>query len=100
LMTLGAFVQRLVLMGQFPAARSHPWFINSLNHLQGFQTENGTYLFTRSYLPEQSSGYWVTGARLGLEEDRKVRHAIELESTYWMTKLLAMTLTDSEISSL
>lgn len=28
LRTLGAFVQRLILVSRFPAARSHPWFVN------------------------------------------------------------------------
>ena len=86
---LGALVQRLILMGQFPAAREHPWFINGLNHLQGFQTEKGTYLFPRSYLPEKPVGYWVASARMGLEENRRTELAIELESTFWMAKLKA-----------
>jgi hypothetical protein len=74
-------------MGQFPAARRHPWFVNGLDYLHSFQTEKGTYLFRRSYLPEQPNGYWVNGARMGLEEDRKTRLAIELESTFWMVML-------------
>ena len=100
LMTPGAFVQRLALMGQFPAARSHPWFINGLNHLHGFQTENGTCLFPRSYLAEKPSGYWVTGARMGLEENRRTGLAIELESTFWMAMLQSWTSAGVETSSL
>lgn len=88
--TKGAFVQRLVLMGQFPAARNHPWFTSGLNHLQDFQTEQGTYLFPRPYLQEKTNGYWVSGACMGLEEDRKTRLAIELESTFWMVSLQSL----------
>ncbi|OGO33297.1 MAG: hypothetical protein A2Z29_05355 [Chloroflexi bacterium RBG_16_56_11] len=84
---LGAFVQRLAIMGQFSIVRKHPWFINSLNHLEGFETEKGTYLFPRSYLPEKANGYWITGARMGLEDNRNTKLAIELESTFWMAKL-------------
>jgi len=88
--TKGAFVQRLVLVGQFPAARGHPWFVNGLQHLQGFQTEQGTYLFPRPYLQEKNNGYWVNGACMGLEEDRKTKLAIELESTFWMVMLQSL----------
>ncbi len=76
-------------MGQFPVARNHPWFVDSLNHLHGFQTESGTYLFPRSYLQEKTSGYWIAGARMGLGENRRKGLALELESTFWMAKLMA-----------
>ncbi|MFC1921240.1 hypothetical protein ACFLYQ_05925 [Chloroflexota bacterium] len=88
---LGAFIQRLILMGQFSAAIRHPWFVNSMNHLQGLKTENGTYLFPRSYLPEKPIGYWVTGARMALEENRRKGLALVLESTFWMMKLQLCT---------
>ncbi len=97
LATPGAFVQRLVLMGHFAAARRHRWFRDGLEHLGGFQTENGTYLFPRSYLPEKPSGYWVSGARMGLEENRRTSLAIELESTFWMTALRASISTERDV---
>jgi hypothetical protein len=90
---MGAFIQRLVMMGQFILTRKHPWFINSLNHLEGFKTELGTYRFPRSYLPEKTSGYWVTGARMGIEKNRKTQLALELESTFWMVKLKGLVST-------
>ena len=77
-------------MGEFPTTREHPWFINSLNHLEGFRTEKGTYQFPRTYLPEKPVGYWVTGARMALEENRRKAIAIEMESTFWMAKLKAL----------
>jgi hypothetical protein len=89
--TISSFIQRLVLLGQLPAARRHRWFINGLNQLQSYQTENGTYLFPRSYLPEKSSGYWVSGACMGLEENRRTSLSIELESTFWMAILQSLT---------
>ena len=89
-MMLGNYVQRLVLIGQFPAAVRHPWFSSGLNHLQALQTERGTYLFPRSYLPERTTGYWVTGAHMALEEDRRSRQALELESSFWMAKLMQL----------
>jgi hypothetical protein len=84
----GSFIQRLVLMSTFPAARAHPWFHNALAHLQQFATSRGTWIFPRAYLPEKSAGYWVGGAYMGLEENRRAERAIELESTFWIAKIL------------
>jgi hypothetical protein len=80
-------IQRLVLMSNFPTARKHHWFQESLKKLEDYRTEGGTYIFPRSYLQERSSGYWVTGAYMGLEENRRKKIAIELESTFWMLKI-------------
>ena len=77
-------VQRLVMMSNFPAARKHPWFKENVAMLENFRTDQGTYMFPRSYLQERPSGYWVTSAYLGLEENRRIKTAIELESTFWM----------------
>ncbi len=81
------FVQRVVLMAHFCTARAHPWFQASLAHLEGFRTPRGTYLFPRAYLPELSVGYWVAGAHMGLQENRRPRLALELESTFWMAQI-------------
>lgn len=80
-------IQRLVLMSNFPAARKHPWFRENVARLEHYRTDHGTYIFPRSFLQERPSGYWVTGAYMGLEEDRRNRSAIELESTFWMLKI-------------
>jgi len=80
-------VQRVVLMAHFPTAKAHRWFRESLAHLGTYRTERGTCVFPRSYLREDRSGYWVTGAYMGLEEDRRLKRALELESTFWMLKI-------------
>jgi hypothetical protein len=80
-------IQRVVLMSNFPTARNHPWFQECLKMLAEYRTEQGVYIFPRSYLPEKPSGYWVIGAYMGLEENRRQRIAIELESTFWMLKI-------------
>ncbi len=81
------FIQRLVLMSHFPTARDHHWFQDSLKHLESYRTKQGTYSFPRSYLQERPSGYWVMGAYMGLEENRRKKIAIEMESTFWMLKI-------------
>jgi hypothetical protein len=80
-------IQRLVLMANFRAARKHPWFTENAKKLEEYRTDHGTFIFPRSYLPERKSGYWVEGAYMGLEENRRKRTAIELESTFWMLKI-------------
>lgn len=80
-------VQRLVLMSHFRVARAHGWFQECVQHLESFCTDRGTYLFPRSYLQERPCGYWVTGAYMGLEKNRRKKIAIELESTFWMLKI-------------
>ena len=77
-------VQRVELMAHFPAARKMPSFRDCLAHLEDHRTDRGTYLFPRDYLKEQPNGYWVTGACMGLEENRRAATAIELESTFRM----------------
>lgn len=84
---LNQLVQRLVLMSNFRVAREHPWFQENLRLLESFRTDRGTYIFPRTYLQERTSGYWVTGAYMGLEQNRRKRIAIELESTFWMLKI-------------
>ncbi len=80
-------IQRLTLMSNFQMARKHRWFQENLSDLENYRTDRGTYLFPRSYLQERPSGYWVTGAYMGLEENRRKKIAIELEFTFWMLKI-------------
>lgn len=77
-------VQIIKLLIDFQTARRHPWFRESLDHLEQFRTDKGTYLFPRPYLPEKPQGYWVNGAHMALEENR--RSSLEVESTFWMAK--------------
>jgi hypothetical protein len=83
-------VQRLMLMAHFPVAQRHPWFRAGMDHLQRWATKEGTYHFPGDYLWESKSGYWVNGSAMGLEENRRRRRAIEMESTFWMAKLAAL----------
>ncbi len=81
------FVQRLELMAHFDVAQQSKWFHDCMRHLDGFQTEQGTHRFPRRYLSEGTSGYWVTGAYMRLEENRRVRRSLELDSTFRMLKI-------------
>jgi len=80
-------VQRLELMAHFRVARQSQWFQDCMQHLEGFQTDQGTYRLPGRYLREGASGYWVTGAYMRLEENRRARRSLELDSTFRMLKL-------------
>jgi hypothetical protein len=75
-------VQRVELMAHFRTARSSTWFQDRVRHLRGYQTAEGPYRFPSSYLRESNSGYWVTGAYMRLEENRRARRALDLDSTF------------------
>ena len=83
----GMFVQRLELMAHFPTVPSHCWFRESLAHLEGFRLDDGTYRFPSRYLRESSEGYWVSGAYMRLEENRRPREALTLDSTFRMGEI-------------
>jgi hypothetical protein len=81
------FIQRIELMSRFKAARESAWFKSSVEFLEQFKTDTGTYIFPREYLMECPSGYYVSGAYMGLGENRRSKMALELESTFRMVRL-------------
>jgi hypothetical protein len=83
----GGMIQRLDLMSRFRTARSSPWFVRCIKHLEGFRTNRGTYRFPAEYLKERKNTYWITGGHMGLGENRRKRLAREIESTFWMLRI-------------
>lgn len=83
----GYLVQRVELMSHFAVARKHRWFKECLQHLEQYKTEEGRWCFPREYLKEKPSGYYVSGAYMGLEENRRSSKSIELESTFRMLRI-------------
>lgn len=79
-------LHRLDLMAHFPGAVRHEWFSSALSHLEHFKTERGTYLFPKHYLRE-GTGYWVSAMHMSLGENRRVKNALEAESTFRMMLL-------------
>jgi hypothetical protein len=85
------YVQRVELMAHFYTARNAPWFQDRIHHLRTFKTPKGTYRFPSGYLREGSSGYWVHGAYMRLEENRRVRRSLDLDSTFRMCVIDRLT---------
>jgi hypothetical protein len=88
-----SLIHMIGLLINFRAVKQSLWFIESMNHLESYQTEKGTYLFPSEYLVEKTNGYWVNGVHMGLEETRK--RNLELESTFWMAKFKKMLSQDA-----
>jgi hypothetical protein len=86
----GLVLQNLELFAQLPSARRSRGFRRWLERLARFRTSEGRYRFPRALLPERSSGYWVAGSYLGLEERRRGRRALELESTFWALRIQSL----------
>lgn len=84
----GMLIQRMELLGRFPQARSSSWFQEGLRHLERFRTDQGRLSLPSGYLRELPSGYFVTGAYMGLGENRRRPIGLELESTFRMVKIL------------
>jgi hypothetical protein len=83
-------LQRLELLCHFPVACMHEWVLRSLEYLDQYKTRGGTWVFPREYLTERPAGYWVAGAHMGLEEERRSQKAMEVESTFRMLKIKSL----------
>jgi hypothetical protein len=80
-------LRTLPMMAPFRTVRESKWFRQMMDILETYSTEHGTYRFPMSWLPETREGYWVNGAYMALEEDRKKSTANECESTFRMFRI-------------
>ena len=80
--------QRLLLYARFPTAVKTKWFSHAVDYMAQYRTAKGTYIFPKHFLGE-ADGNWVLGARCGLGENRRKQNWAEIESTFYMRKLLA-----------
>jgi hypothetical protein len=80
-------IHRLLLYSRFSVARKSSWFQNAIDYLMQYKTENGTHIFPKNYLQEINSN-WVLGSRMSLAENRRSKQYLEVESTFYMQKLL------------
>lgn len=71
-----------------PAARDAAWFKQTMREMEGYRTPRGTYLFPADVLKERpNSVHLYTASHMGLAENRRVKHSLELESTFRMLLL-------------
>jgi hypothetical protein len=81
-------LHRLLLYANFPTVVKSAWFQNVIVYLTQYKTATGTYIFPKEFLPE-NDGNWVLGVRMSLAENRRKKQWIEIESTFYMLKLLS-----------
>lgn len=80
----GILILYLELMSNFKAARESKWFQNSLDYLENYRTNMGTYCFPTYFLKDKKDMGYVCGMSMGLGENRKSKKAYEIESTFRM----------------
>ena len=85
----GSLVQQMELMARFRAARESRWFQAALRYLEFFRTGEGAYCFPPHLLRDQPTGYYVSGACMGLGENRRTRRGLEIESTFHRARIRA-----------
>ena len=77
----------LEFMAKFPVVRNSKWFSKSMEFLETFETDSGTYRFPRGWLSEKKTGYWVGGRRMMFDERKGNSLAIECESTFHVLRI-------------
>ena len=80
-------LHRMLLYSNFLTAVKSPWFQNAIDYLMQFKTATSTYIFPKEYLLESDCN-WVLGTRMSLAENRRKKQWAEVESTFYMLKLL------------
>jgi len=80
-------LHRLLLYSRLPVAVKSSWYSNAIDFLSQYKTANGTYIFPADYLPEADRN-WILGNHMSLAENRRKKQYIEIESTFYMHKLL------------
>jgi len=80
-------LHRLLLYSRFPSAAKSTWFQNAIDFLMQYKTTNDTFIFPKDYLPEKDCN-WILGTRMSLGENRRKKQWAEVESTFYMLKLL------------
>jgi len=81
-------LHRLLLYSRFPSAIKSTWFQNVIGFLMQYKTTDETFVFPKDYLMEKDCN-WILGARMSLGENRRKKHWSEVESTFYMLKLLS-----------
>jgi hypothetical protein len=72
----------LELLGRSQQAASHDWYVRSTRTMEERLEVGHVRYFSRADLPENKSGVWVLGMRMGLEENRRSTKALECESLF------------------
>jgi hypothetical protein len=77
----------LELLSPLPVVSQSDWFQNAILFLEEYRTRYDTYVFPRNWLKEKRTGYWINGAYMAFQSERRNRKDIECESTFRMLKL-------------
>ncbi len=80
-------VMSLEMVANIPGSGKYEWVRWALQHLEGFRTKLGTWCLPAKYLMETTGYYLYSGRHMGLGENRRVKDALELESTFRILRI-------------
>ena len=75
------------LLSIFDVPEGFELFGRLLDFLETYRDPEGFYTFPREFIPEEKTGYFVTGRHMGLGENRRQKDAYALEATFRVLKL-------------
>jgi hypothetical protein len=81
-------LHRVDILSHFSKCRKTEWFQDAISLLDSYKNTEGRYAFPKDMLLEKKDGYWIFGSHMGLGENRRIRISREIESTYWMERII------------
>ncbi len=78
---------RLELLSHFSITRDLPHMAELYNFFERYRDKDGFYCFPKEFIPENKTGYFVMGLRMGLVENRKKKDGYIAESTFRVLKM-------------
>lgn len=93
------FLMAVYLMAHFPIAVNHKWFQNSIEYLFSYEIGDSIFQFPLEFLAQKNNGYWIYSSYMSLGENRRNKLWRELESTFWMLKIIKTSGTYSKLKN-
>jgi len=80
----------ILLFSNFAAICTNQTLLKDINSLLNTRLGNNFFLFDKTHLKEQKNKYQIySGAHMGLAENRNKKETLEIESTFYMLKILS-----------
>ena len=83
------YILYLYLLSFFESSRRSKTYMNEIESLKRYKTDNGFYVFDKNLMKEKKDTYQIyTGGHMGLGENRRSKNTLKIESTFWMMSIL------------
>ncbi len=84
---INQLLSRLEWISYFPVIRDLPHMDELFNFFEKYKDKDGFYCFPKEFMPEYNTGYFVSGLRMGLAENRRKKDGYIAESTFRMLRM-------------